>query len=178
MGGTRTQTRAATLPRKATRAPSRPATRAVARALRDAVRGVIVAHASLDDARRPCGTPLPLPHAWALLLLRERGPMRVSELAEELSIDRTNVSRLCARMEDAGDLSRTEQPGDKRAWRLVLTRKGLRAAAAVEASSTAHFADVLGRLDTRPGELVAALEALAAAMRATRGRRPTQETRE
>lgn len=48
-----------------------------------------------------------IPHAYALLELLHHGePMTVSELAAHLAIDRTNVSRLCARMEEAGQLAR------------------------------------------------------------------------
>ncbi len=90
--------------------------------------------------------------------------MRVTELSAQLSIDRTNVSRLCARMEAAGDITRDEQPGDARAWRLVLSRRGERAAEAVDVASSAHFASIL-RLLPPSAAVVSALEALSEAMR-------------
>ena len=88
-----------------------------ARALRDALRRLMVEHGALDDSCRPCGAALSLPHAHALLeLLVAPGPVTVSQLAQRLRIDRTNVSRLCARMEALGSSSarptpRTDGPG-------------------------------------------------------------------
>src|SRR5690606_28483246 len=62
-----------------------------ARQLREAVRQLMVAHGTFEEAKRPCGTELPMPHAYALLDLLHHGqPMTVSELAARLSIDRTN----------------------------------------------------------------------------------------
>jgi len=135
-----------------------------ARALRDSLRRLIVAHATLDEARRPCGTPLPVPHAWALLELLAAGPMTVTALAERLNIDRTNVSRLCARMESADELERVPHPDDGRARLVRLSRHGERLARRVDGSSAAHFAALLDRLGSNPGALIAALDSLADAM--------------
>ncbi|MCP4504393.1 MAG: MarR family transcriptional regulator [Deltaproteobacteria bacterium] len=38
----------------------------------------------------------------------------MAQLAEKLAIDRTNVSRLCQRMERAGELTRAVHPQDAR----------------------------------------------------------------
>ncbi len=124
-----------------------------ARALRDALRALVLAHGALDDARRPCGTPLPMPHAWALLELNHAGAMTVTELASRLNIDRTNVSRLCARMESSGELTRETHPGDARARVLTLTEAGARLATSVDEASCAHFGDVMERLGDAPGAL-------------------------
>lgn len=135
-----------------------------ARALRDSLRRLIVAHGALDEARRPCGTPLPAPHAWALLELLAEGPMTVTALAERLNIDRTNVSRLCARMESADEIERVVHPDDARARLVRLTRHGATLARRVDRSSAAHFERLLERLEADGGELVAALDSLARAM--------------
>lgn len=135
------------------------------RRLRDAMRELLSAHGALEPARRPCGTPLGLPHAHALLELRARGPMTVSALAARSSIDRTNVSRLCARMEALGELRRAEDPKDRRARRLALTAAGRRAADRVDSASAAHFAAVIDRLGGDEDAIVDALERLASAMR-------------
>src|SRR5690606_3097369 len=56
-----------------------------ARELREAVRQLMVAHGTFEEAKRPCGTELPMPHAYALLDLLHHGqPMTVSELAARL----------------------------------------------------------------------------------------------
>lgn len=135
-----------------------------ARALRDALRRLLVAHGALDEARRPCGAPLATSDAWALLELRDGGPMKVTGLAERLNIDRTNVSRLCTRMESRGEVERVPHPGDGRARLVKLTQRGERLAEAVDLSSTDHFAIVLGRLDADAVGVIEALDALTRAM--------------
>ncbi len=136
-----------------------------ARRLRDAVRCLVVAHGALEETRRPCGTPLSIPHAYALLeLLHHGAPMTVSELAAKLAIDRTNVSRLCVRMEEAGDLERAAHPDDGRARALRLTAKGRRVAQGVDDQSAQHFGRLAKRLGDDVGEVVAALNRLSDAM--------------
>lgn len=136
-----------------------------ARALRDALRRLLVAHGSLDETQRPCGAPLSTSHAWALLELRDSGPMTVTSLAERLNIDRTNVSRLCARMESEGEVERIAHPHDGRARILKLTSKGSRVAKAVDRSSTDHFALVLDRLDADVVHMIENLDTLTRAIR-------------
>jgi DNA-binding MarR family transcriptional regulator len=136
-----------------------------ARRLRDAVRHLVVAHGALDEMRRPCGAELSLPHVYALLELLHHGePMTVSELAAKLVIDRTNVSRLCARMEEAGQLARKANPEDGRARALQLTTRGKQLARAVDEQSAGHFDRLTKRLGASVSETVAALERLAQAM--------------
>lgn len=140
-------------------------TSATARRLRDAVRHLVLAHGVLDEAKRPCGTELSMTYAYALLeLLHHDQPMTVSELAAKLVIDRTNVSRLCARMEEAGDLAREAHPGDGRARALRLTARGRKAAKSVDASSAHHFARIARRLGGSTAPIVEALESLSRAM--------------
>jgi DNA-binding MarR family transcriptional regulator len=136
-----------------------------ARRLRDAVRHLVVAHGVLEETRRPCGTTLPIARAYALLELAERGvPMTVSELAERLAIDRTNVSRLCARMEKAGELLREPHPHDGRARALTLTAHGKRLARGVDASSARHFAGLVERLGGEAERVIEALRLLETTM--------------
>lgn len=144
------------------------ATNATARRLRDAVRHLVVAHGALEEARRPCGTELPIPHAYALLeLLHHDEPMTVSELAAKLAIDRTNVSRLCVRMEEAGELARELHPEDGRARALRLTARGKKLARAVNEQSASHFERLAKQLGGSVGEVVAALDRLSKAMALT-----------
>lgn len=136
-----------------------------ARQLREALRRLLVAHGTLDPVRRPCGTQLSTAHAWALLELAADGPLTVTELAERLQIDRTNVSRLCARMEADHELERRPHPTDGRARRVQLTAAGRQLAERVDALSAGHFAGILARLDHPTPAVVDALDALTRAMR-------------
>ncbi|MEL6179621.1 MAG: MarR family winged helix-turn-helix transcriptional regulator [Myxococcota bacterium] len=136
----------------------------MARILREAVRRLVLAHGALNEVRRPCGTPLPTPHAWALLELQACGPMTITALALRLNIDRTNVSRLCIKMESLGELKRIPHPSDKRSRLVELTPKGTQLAHDVDASSTEHFERVLEHLDNDPAVTLKTLTALTHAM--------------
>lgn len=139
-----------------------------ARGLRDAVRRLVVAQGVLAEARRPCGATVATPHAYALLeLLHRDAPMTVSELASKLAIDRTNVSRLCARMERDGELSRGPDPADGRAKALRLTPRGEVLARSVDDSSARHFTSLASRLGDSVSEVTTALDRLSQAMAPT-----------
>ena len=110
-----------------------------------------------------------LPHAHALLeLARQPRGMIVSELATRLAIDRTNVSRLCARMEEAGELARSTDPTDGRARALRLTARGKKRAAAVDRASARHSSRLSERLGTSTDAVIDALELLARTMSSTK----------
>jgi len=93
--------------------------------------------------------------------------MSVSELSTKLAIDRTNVSRLCARMEEAGELARKPHPEDGRARSLRLTARGKKLARTVDEQSAGHFERLAKQLGGSVGEVVAALDRLAKVMTLT-----------
>jgi DNA-binding MarR family transcriptional regulator len=127
----------------------------IGRQLRDALQALLVAHGALEPARRPCGAQLSLPHAYALLAL-QREALSVSALSARLRINQSNVSRLCKRMEQAGELIRAIDPTDRRARVLQLTQTGQQLAAAVDASSAGYFEAVVRQLP----DAIATAEAL------------------
>lgn len=135
-----------------------------ARELRDALRRLILAHGTLKEATRPCGARLSLPHAYALLELLHAPPMTVSGLSTRLSIDRTNVSRLCKRMEQSGELTRHVHPEDGRAVVLTLSPRGRALAERVDGTSSAHFARLAKSLEGQAQSVIDALETLTRAM--------------
>lgn len=130
------------------------------RFLRDKFRRLLVVQGALGRAKRPCGMPLNLPHAHALLELKAESLMTISELATRLQIDRTNVSRLCQRMESLGELERIEHPKDKRAKLLELTEKGKVLAEHVDLASTKHFQRVIELLGESSSDVLVALSKL------------------
>ncbi len=141
---------------------------AQARALRDALRRLMVAHGALDEAARPCGEPLSAPHAHALLELRASPvPLSVAALAATLRIDRSNVSRLCAKMEALGQLERATDPDDARARALKLTALGHEVAARVDRASARHFGALAEGLGESLGQVVEALARLQEVMAMT-----------
>ena len=110
----------------------------------------------------PCGEPMSVPRAHALIHICEvDGGLRISDLAERLAIDTSNVSRLCRDMEDDGLLERRRCPDDRRAKRLHLSDEGARRAAAVNAASLARFASILHEMpDGSRARVVEALSIL------------------
>ena len=132
--------------------------------LRSAFRDVVLAHGVLNTAQRPCGAKLSVPHAWALLeLCAASEPMTVSALADRLSIDRTNVSRLCVRMERLNELERSVDPADRRVTRLALTPHGRRVADHNDQRSGAHFERLCADLGDHAEAVIAAFERFSAA---------------
>jgi DNA-binding MarR family transcriptional regulator len=59
-----------------------------------------------------------------LARLREHGSMRLSDLAGELGLDVSTVSRHARTLEDRGYVTRADDPADGRAVRLTLTQPG------------------------------------------------------
>jgi DNA-binding MarR family transcriptional regulator len=75
--------------------------------------------------------------------LARTGPRTASELADEIRIDRSVVSRHAARLETAGLLRRTEHPRDGRATILVLTARGDRIVDLMRGRLYGHFGRIL-----------------------------------
>jgi DNA-binding MarR family transcriptional regulator len=91
------------------------------------------------------------------------GPLRASQLATLDDINPTAVSRIIARLEEDGLISRATDPDDGRACVLVATRKGRRLVEHVMADRIALLTERVGELDPQDARaLVAALPALEA----------------
>jgi len=82
----------------------------------------------------------------ALGALGEHGPLRVSELADRMSIEETTGTRLADRLEAAGLARREPDPNDRRAITIVLTRAGERLASEMAQRRLEFFRDVLDAL--------------------------------
>ena len=78
----------------------------------------------LAQGLRDCGLRVPEWRALAALYARPSSTM--SDLAELATIDRTTLTRTVDRMEEAGWLARTADPGDMRVTRLELSAAGRR----------------------------------------------------
>lgn len=103
-----------------------------------------------------------------LMLLRHQsqgGSLDQTALGRMLVVNRSNVTGLVDRMERAGLVARSPDPGDRRVKRVSLTAKGRKAAEAAERPYFDRVEGVLGALgaDERRG-LVRKLEKLRAAL--------------
>ena len=146
--------------------------------LRDAVRGFIRGFGVLSATTTPCGQPLPPSHAHALSVLldakREGKRPSQSELCASLGIDKSNVARLCRRMEARGHLVQQVCTTDARVRRLALTPKGERLAREVDAAGERRVAALLEALPkARQGPVI---EALVELTRAVHESAATEET--
>lgn len=113
----------------------------------------------------PCGKPLPMAHAHALMILLGAGELSQQELGAELCIDKSNVARLAAKMVAAGHVRMRRCELDGRSRRVSLTPRGVRLAREVEVASVARFGALL---DGIPGgardQVISALRHLVAAL--------------
>ena len=103
----------------------------------------------------------------AIVELGRRGTLTAADLVEVLGLDKSSVSRLLTKLTEAGEITVLDSGGDARIKPLVLTEKGRRTLAAVDAfarrqvtAAASHFAPA--RLETVCGSLVAYAEALRA----------------
>lgn len=138
--------------------------------LRAAVQAFVRGLGLLSSDRTPWGGRLSISRAHALLILLECAQKGYKptqrELGSTLGIDKSNVARLCARMEAARHITQERCRQDARARRLTPTEKGLELAARVEEASGKLFTAVMSVIPphARAG-VVSALEALDAAVR-------------
>jgi DNA-binding MarR family transcriptional regulator len=141
--------------------------------LRVAVQGFVRSFGLLASDQTPCGTPISTSYAHALVVLFERGRhgerSTQQELGEALGIDKSNVARLCAKMQRAGHVTQERSATDGRARLLALTAAGRRLAERVQAVSRDRFAQLLAALpsDETRASVVAALQALNGAIATT-----------
>ncbi len=134
----------------------------------------------LAGDQTPCGHPVAVSHAHALMVLLEtarkgeRATQR--ELGQALGIDKSNVTRLCRRMESAGHLVQSRSDDDGRARLLSLTTRGARVAKNVERSSRDRFQALMSGIPRRSRAGV--LSALACLNRALASTDPPTKIRD
>ena len=133
----------------------------------------------LAGDQTPCGHPVAVSHAHALMVLLETARkgkcMAQRELGQALGIDKSNVARLCRRMESAGHLVQSRSADDGRARLLSLTARGTRVAKNVERSSRDRFRWLMSAIPRRSRAGV--LSSLACLNRALASTVPPRESR-
>ena len=134
--------------------------------LRSSVQTFVRRFGLLLAGKTPCGQPLPTSHAHALMfLLAARRPVRQNELGEALCIDKSNVARLCAQMEDKGHVTQTRASTDRRGRVVSLTSRGTRVGRQVKLASEQRFEDILARVPyAQRSAVLTGLSALNAAL--------------
>ena len=78
-----------------------------------------------------------------LSILNNNGALRPSVLAERMATGASNVSKICARLKDAGLVERLSDPEDSRAFLIGLTAAGEQAGQVVRRSGHSLIDDLL-----------------------------------
>jgi DNA-binding MarR family transcriptional regulator len=141
-------------------------------ALRSGVQRFVRGFGLLSEAETPCGQPLQLSHAHALLVVSGQvgRTLHQKDLAEALALDKSSIARLCARMEREGHIVQRRSDVDGRAREIELTPKGERVARQLDEASRARFSRLLLAIPERQRARV--LEALELLNRAARALEP------
>jgi DNA-binding MarR family transcriptional regulator len=118
-----------------------------ARELQVSVQTFVRTFGLLVTKQTPCGQPVSPSYAHALMLLLDRATSdratTQSELAAELGLDKSSITRLCSRLE--ADDRITQKPGveDARSRHVELTGRGRKLATTIRAASLERFGRVL-----------------------------------
>jgi DNA-binding MarR family transcriptional regulator len=83
----------------------------------------------------------------ALATIERRGPLAPSELAELERVKRPTITRVVARLEEAGLVERMGDPADGRAFLVSITREGAELLRRIRTRKNAYLARRLGKLD-------------------------------
>ena len=84
----------------------------------------------------------------ALATIDIHGPLTPSELADRERIKRPTATRLVAKLEQLGHVTRTQDPSDGRAWLVATTAEGRELMKRLRTRKTAYLAKRIDRLDT------------------------------
>ena len=100
---------------------------------------------------------MPLPSAQARLLatVEVHGEARIGDLAAVDHCSQPTMTTQIRRLEDAGLVSRTVDPGDARAVRIRITAQGRRTLSAVRADRAAAIEPQLAKLDPTDRQVLA-----------------------
>ena len=136
--------------------------------LRSLVQRLFRKFGTLGAGATPCGKPLSIAHAHALMVLAH-GELTQQELAAKLCIDKSNVARLCAKLVEAGHAKQASGARDRRSRVVALTPAGQRLARDVDVASRQRFAALLSGMNASRrqhvidglSQLVAAIDAAA-----------------
>lgn len=115
----------------------------------------------------PCGQPLSVSEAHALLALRQQPGVRQGDLAAALELEKSTVSRLVKHLLDRGWVARDPDERDARAVTLHLTPAGAQLAQRVAAARRHKFERLLDALpEAQRPAVLAALHTLVEALHA------------
>ncbi|MBC8162739.1 MAG: MarR family transcriptional regulator [Roseiflexaceae bacterium] len=135
-------------------------------ALQDQMIALIRAFGLHRPETTPCGQPVTVAEAHALLELQRDEPLSQQELGRRLSLEKSTVSRLVGQLEARLWVERRRSEADARVLNLRMTTAGADAAAQLSLARAAKFDRILMAIPPEQRQqVVAALETLVEAMR-------------
>jgi DNA-binding MarR family transcriptional regulator len=115
--------------------------------LRGLVQAFIHRFGLLDQAQTPCGMPIPLSDAHALMELLKTPNIDQISLAIKLGLSKSATTRLVQRLKRREQISRSRSESDGRAYNLKLTEKGKRQAEMINRESLSTFKTIISELE-------------------------------
>jgi DNA-binding MarR family transcriptional regulator len=116
----------------------------------------------------PCGQPIAVAEAHALLELSREAGLSQNGLASRLRLEKSTVSRIVTLLERRGWVERKRDKSDTRIVRVHLTGDGRDAAATLAASRRSKFAKIYATLSPAERDaIVSALDLLTQVIRET-----------
>lgn len=123
--------------------------------LRQSVREFVRQFGLLNDNSTPCGRELSTSHAHALMILQSASAgISQTDLRAHLRVDKSNVARLCQKMERAGHIVQLKSATDERVRELKLSAKGKKIATDLDHRSGRKFAGILERMTAKEKQAV------------------------
>ena len=120
----------------------------------------------------PCGEPVPVAEAHALMDLAADGPLNHGELAARLRLEKSTVSRLVRQLEKRKWIKRTSAAHDRRVIHIQLTPLGQAAAQRLADARHSKFDNLLAALPKQKrASILEAMSTLVRAMDDARRRR-------
>lgn len=108
----------------------------------------------LDQTRTPCGMPISVSDAHALMELSKYPGISQVRLSERLGLSKSATTRLVQRLIRRGQVKRSNSDDDGRAYNLQLSEKGVRQAKRINHESMATFEVIISGM---PEEAVQSL---------------------
>ena len=113
----------------------------------------------------PCGFPVSLAEACALVALTHNEPLSQRELVQALNLEKSTVSRLVVELIDRGWVVRERDAHDARVQLMRRTPAGVTASDAIVQARNQRFGELLGRIEpSRRQQVVDAMMILAEAV--------------
>lgn len=138
-------------------------------ALQEQMIALIRAFGLHQGDRTPCGKPVSVAEAHALLELTRHAPLAQRDLAAWLRLEKSTVSRLVAQLVAQGWVQREPSAADGRVLLLSLTAEGQRIAGELAAARRARFERLLQAIPAaRRDEIVNAMGLLVEAIDVSR----------